>query len=282
MLLDAVLDCMKKEFAKPPPKWRILTKYSENDMLFLNNECKTKSEFDPKQMRLKMINGLQNGESYITVAQCAYGTIYAVYNTPEQYHDIPWNLWGRILRMYAEDLKPFKIFFLANDAERTFPNNEPITPVNINGGYTYHCNKETIMIYRAEDATRVLLHELMHACCLDKMENGIDSVESETEAWAELLYIGFLSQGNTKRFHELLHQQSAWIIEQNKKVHTYIQTPFQFPWRYTIGKEEVWKRWNILQNVPIVPMVGQSLRLTFPPNNYYKRAFNVRQSSTIL
>ena len=37
-------------------------------------------------------------------------------------------------------------------------------------------------IYKAEDATRVLIHELMHSSCADNHENGIDIVEAETEA----------------------------------------------------------------------------------------------------
>jgi hypothetical protein len=160
---------------------------------------------------------------------------------------------------------------------------EEIKPQHINGGYTYHCNRETIMIYRAEDATRVLLHELMHSCCLDKMERGIDQVEAETEAWAELLYIGFLSQGKAQLFRLLHQRQSDWMRVQDQAVKAHMKKPRDFPWRYTMGKEEVWQRWGILLPISAYEKEAQmSLRLTAPPSDMIKRRFHVSPKSTIL
>jgi hypothetical protein len=226
---------------------------------------------------------------------------------------IPWGLWGRILRLYVEagtaptppssrkyieagdahashsPSKKAKIFFLASPHLRTIPKNPrtPIGPPNINGGYTYHCNMETIVIYRAEDATRVLIHELQHASCLDHVENGTDLVEAETEAWAELLYAGLLSQGKKALFHELVQKQADWMSTQNAEVKKHIKGR-QFPWRYTVGKEEVWERWGIrsvrsveeaklppnpLQQAHSVNPTIHSLRLTPPPSRQIAQAF---------
>ena len=171
---------------------------------------------------------------------------------------------------------------MANTHLRLFPPiHEPITPIHINGGYTYPCNRETILIYRAEDATRVLLHELMHSCCLDNHKMGVDLVEAETEAWAELLYVGFLSQGDSTNFQKLLQKQSDWIQLQNQEVKKHMRAPTEFPWRYTIGKEEVWRRWNILESVQDHKRI-KSLRLTVSPDSSLKHAFNVAVTSTIL
>ena len=76
----------------------------------------------------------------------------AVFESMDQIGDLPWDLWGRILRLFSEPWrKSFKIFFLANKSLREFPEgDDPITPENINGGYTYRCDPETIVIYRAE------------------------------------------------------------------------------------------------------------------------------------
>jgi hypothetical protein len=142
---------------------------------------------------------------------------------------------------------------------------------------------ETVVIYRAEDATRVLIHELQHASCLDHMEQGVDIVEAETEAWAELLYAGLLSQGEKPLFHELVKKQADWMQAQNAVVKRHIHHDRQFPWRYTVGKEEVWQRWGLIDGV----CEGQgrishtrashmhSLRLTPPPSAALKRAFGV-------
>jgi hypothetical protein len=206
----------------------------------------------------------------------------------EQMAELPWDLWGRILRMFSEPpRKPFKIFFLANKNLREFPPvGEPIKPENINGGYTYRCNPETVVIYRAEDATRVLIHELQHSCCLDKPENGVDIVEAETEAWAELIYVAILSQGKKYIFNDLLKRQSEWIRKQNAKVRKHMTNPNsqEFPWRYTIGKEDVWQRWGILSKDDLTPpiKVENSLRLTYPPNNILKQRFKVIHYSDIL
>ena len=165
---------------------------------------------------------------------------------------------------------------------REFPRNGPIGPTNINGGYTYPCNHETVVVYRAEDATRVLIHELQHSACLDHEELGIDRVEAETEAWAELFYCAFLSHGDTGLFHWMISSQSAWILAQNARVRTYINKTQAFPWRYTIGKELVWRRWGILVESDVDGYRINSLRLTAPPKADIKRFFGVSSTSIIL
>jgi hypothetical protein len=61
----------------------------------------------------------------------------------------------------------------------------------------------------------------------------------------------------------------------------------QFPWRYTVGKEEVWRRWKIVTDTPaatakLVKAHCQSLRLTFPPTSALKKQFGVSSASTML
>jgi hypothetical protein len=258
----------------------------EKESEYLRKECLTDSEFDPHNCRRTLYNNMVKGLSMLVKATCPYGQVIVIVNDPKQTEDIPWGLWGRILRMYTEKgHPPFTVFFLTNMHLRTFPSaTKPIMAENINGGYTYPCNRETIVIYRAEDATRVLLHELMHSCCLDHHEHGVDLVEAETEAWAELVYIAFLSQGKKKEFDELLRLQSEWMRQQNRKVKAHMRQPesMEFPWRYTIGKENVWRRWNILRERKSYVSVGNSLRLTCPPSTVLKTRFQVRKESTIL
>jgi len=263
ILIDIVLDTVRQEYKKPAPLWQPIP-LEPTDLHFLNRECNQPSEFDPTNKRRTMYEDLLQGKAPVVIARCPYGQITVVLETAAQRGDIPWALWGRILRIYSEkkkDTTPFKVFVLASPSLRTFPpGNKPITPENINGGYTYPCNKETILIYRAEDATRVLLHELQHSCCLDHTEQGVDQVEAETEAWAELLWVALLSEGDPDLFHELFSRQSTWMVMQNEEVkkHRKMKASSKgpiingsvreepFPWRYTLGKEEVWRRWGLL------------------------------------
>ena len=283
ILIDTLLDSVKKEFDKAPIKWDNITA-SKKDMNFLRQECNTKSEFDQTDKRKQMYASIIKGEIPILTRQCKYGQILAAL---EQMAEMPWDLWGRILRMFYEkgNRNSFKVFFLASRSLRVFPESGgPIQTENINGGYAYKCNPETIVIYRAEDATRVLIHELQHSCCLDNVEHGLDDVEATTEAWAELFYIAILSQGNARVFNNLLHKQSEWMIKQNRKVKKHMTNPdsTEFPWRYTVGKEAIWCNWGILKKSVTPVSVGRSLRLTYPPNNSLKDLFNVIRESTIL
>jgi hypothetical protein len=287
ILLNSTLDAVRKEFALKPPIWSMEQKLTKSEEVYLRKECTTDSEFDPQNRRRTMYQNMLNGTAIFIKKVCPYGTVIAILEHSVQNDDIPWSLWARILRMYSEDgHPPFSVFLLANTHLRTFPaGNEPITAHNINGGYTYPCNRQTIIIYRAEDATRVLLHELMHSCCLDNPKLGVDRVEAATEAWAELIYVALLSQGKTREFTTLLHMQSVWMIKQDMIVKEHMKNPesMEFPWRYTIGKEELWRKWNILNDAPMARVsVGHSLRLTHPPSAALKTRFQVRQDSTIL
>jgi hypothetical protein len=287
ILIKTLLERVNIEFSKPEVIWDNAN-LSKADMKFLHKECNTESEFDPSNKRKVMYDGMMNGNLYVMTAKCEYGQVLAVFETMDQMAEMPWDLWGRIFRMFSEPWrKPFKVFFLANKSLRVFPlGNDPIEPENINGGYTYRCNPETIVIYRAEDATRVLIHELQHSCCLDKENVDLDTKEAETEAWAELFYVAILSQGKKFIFNDLLKRQSEWIRKQDAKVRKHMKDPNsrEFPWRYTIGKEDIWRRWGILSEDNLTPeiKVVDSLRLTYPPGSVLKDRFKVNRESVIL
>lgn len=286
ILINSTLDTVRNEFALKAPVWTFGHEINQKERTYLRKECTTESEFDPQNRRKTMYQNMMDGTSTMIKGVCPYGSVIAILENQKQMEEIPWELWGRIMRLYSEQGQlPFIVFFLANTHLRTFPSgHRPITPMNINGGYTYPCNRQTIVIYRAEDATRVLLHELMHSCCMDNHKLGVDRVEAATEAWAEFLYIALLSQGKQKEFSKLLKLQSEWMIKQNAKVKEHMQQPdsMEFPWRYTIGKEDIWRKWNIVDESGAHLSIGNSLRLTYPPTSVIKERFHVRKSSTIL
>jgi hypothetical protein len=285
ILLNSLCEIVRKDFELDEPNWEV-AKITADDMTFLNKECNNVSEFDETNKRKTMYENMIKGAANISKVKCEFGELITVFEDLEQIADLPWGLWGRILRMFSEKAKkPFRVFLLADKSLRRFPDGDkPITPENINGGYTYRCNRETILIYRAEDATRVLIHELQHSCCLDNIANSVDDIEAETEAWAELFYVAIITQGKKYMFKDFIQRQSEWIRKQNKKVRKHMKEPYEFPWRYTIGKEEVWRRWGILREDDCKPTieVGDSLRLTYPPNNILKERFKVNVTSTIL
>ena len=139
-------------------------------------------------------------------------------------------------------------------------------PENVNGGYTMPCSTNGIVIYRKEEATRVLLHELFHASCCDRPELCLEKKEAETEAWAELVLIAYLADGKQTRGEKLLQSQLEWMAKAHATLRTFynIQGIEDYIWRYTIAREDAFCRLGI--EVPITTVVQpmRSSRLTHP------------------
>ena len=277
---------VRGEFKKSEPR-QTVADLTADDRAILERECKQNSAFDELNARHEMFEHvITKGNTRPAIRQSREGKIIALLQEEEQAAQIPWNLWFRILRLFYRD-NPYRIFLCAHPHRRMFPpKNRKITPLNINGGYTYPCDNSCIVIYRAEDATRVLIHELLHASCTDNTTLGVDLIEAETEAWAELLYVGLLSRGIHAVFVRLIREQSTLMRMQNEYIRrNYIgRDSMEFPWRYTIGKEAVWHRWGILYNGTLPRTNPTSLRLTITPTEEQKRENNVSidKSSTIL
>ena len=292
VFLSYIADIVREEFEKKAP---LVYEYrpTKGDMTTLEGECMKSSAFDQLGARLYMWDNYVKGKARIEARRCEYG-IMIVMLLPGQFAtDVPWELWARLFRMFGGGVAShgFRVFLCAHPSQRLFPENEyRIQPANINGGYTYPCQKDTIVIYRAEDATRVLIHELFHASCSDRHEKGIDWVEAETEAWAELIYCAVMAEGRMNRFREMIQKQSVWMDGQNTKIRRHHIRPYsmEFPWRYTIGKQIIWEKWGIfdVSNERYAPALqrnmSRSLRLTVPPNIATKRLFGVRGNSTMV
>lgn len=166
---------------------------------------------------------------------CAYGKVLLV-QKKEQNVRIPLNTWGRILQAFGGN---FRILWFAADVPRILPQRgEPVGPQHINGGYTYPCESTAIVIYREEEATRVLIHELLHGSCLDPEGVSIEEKEASTETWAELFLVAILSNGDKKKAETLWKIQSKWIADQNAELKMYysVQTPADYAYRYTIAR----------------------------------------------
>lgn len=290
-LLQEVSDIIISEYEKEIALW-IPCIASKNDIEILKKECMTKSDFDPLELRYNMWNSFESDISTMYCFDSPYAKLICIVEDPDQIKDVPLELWLRIFKSFYDKRKTlvkFRLFFLADRTLRKMGTKiEPIGPGNINGGYTYRCHPDTILIYRAEDATRVLLHELFHAACCDNPELGIDQLEAETEAWAELLYCGWISRGTPHILIDWVKRQSDYMNKQNKKIAKRIGKEGvankTFPWRYTIGKQEVWERWGIFNPVELTPKINisHSLRLTYPPPNILKKREHIREESVIL
>ena len=285
--------------AAPKPKPWTAAPLTEQTLTVLKRECETPSEFDQIFSRKHFWALYKAGQIEPVVRTTVGGTLVALLHDKEQLNEIPWTLWSTILQLYKRpDGQPYTIYFCAHPALRTFPTKKhPVTPLNINGGYAYPCDSTCVFIYRAEDATRVLIHELFHAACSDDPHKSLDDREAETEAWAELVWCGLMGGGDLKKTAAAVVDQASWIHHQNRQLqedghmkHTGqvvgAVSPNPFPWRSTVGKELIWARWGLATTADTsndkCEEHSHSLRLTFHPTAAMKRLWKVTERSTIL
>jgi hypothetical protein len=160
---------------------------------------------------------------------------------------------------------PYSVFWFAHSGRRLFPAaGRPVEAKHINGGYCMACQPDTIVIYRAEDALRVLIHEMQHASCLDNYKHSLPVIEAECEAWAEIFYSMFMARKHRLSVEDAWQIQLAWALGQNRRLQSKhrVLMPTDYAWRYTIGKENVWRKYGLLWDV--VPMNPNSLSLGVP------------------
>jgi hypothetical protein len=257
---------------------------TEDDLSYiLKQGLQTPSPFDPLKLREQVFQDLRAGKAKLV---CKVGLSPPAKILAVVYPDtkIPWELFGRIFSAFGASTKQWRVIWFAHPRKREFPSKEPeanalnaslhigqtesIQPLHVNGGYAYACQPETVVIYREEEAARVLVHELLHAACTDDMKNPEEVREVLTESWAELFLIAVLAKGSLTKAKKLWRMQAQWIIDQETVLKGYgVLTPQNYAWRYTVGRREVLERMGLRFPAPSAdPMfvLGGSLRFTSP------------------
>ena len=185
-----------------------------------------------------------------------------------------WKTWGRIFQLYGRGETPWhrqnglfwRVGLFAAPIPRTLPApGQPVGPEHVNGGYTIPCKQDRIIIYREEECTRVLLHELFHAACSDRL-SSLPHMEAETESWAEWVLVALASKGDLKKAITLMNKQIRCMSALHRilRAHYGVSKPEDFAWRYTLGREHAYQRLGL--HVPISHGTSRvtSSRLTAP------------------
>ncbi len=258
------------EAAKAAPRWRP-SPLTAVDRRWIQSEGAT-SPFDRANLRAGLLEALAEGKARAYAQVCEYGRVIVV--TRAHTDQVPWEAWGRIFRMFGgsrgASKKPLQVLWFAAQDCRTWPaRGKPAGPENVNGGYCQVCRPHTVVIYRAEDATRVLVHELLHGCCTDSPADPIEIVEAKTEAWAEVVLAALREAGLAGPvMAHALEQQLAWSAAQNARLvrdHG-VHGPADYAWRYTLGKTAALEAMGFAQIGTVKAAAPHAtLRLT-PPN----------------
>jgi hypothetical protein len=251
---------------------------TEEDSAHSKKEAMEKSPFDPFHLRESMYTA---NDVRIVVKECALAKVI-VYHT-EARDPTPWALWGRIFQAMGapKDASKWRIVWFAHPQERIATASSgrtqkpgsgaalPPGPGHINGGYTYPCTHNTVIVYRKEEASRVLLHELLHASCTDDPSLSVEEREARTEAWAEVFLIAILAKGSLEKAERLWSIQADYISNQHTvlRLDYGVKTPADYVWRYTLGREAQFRRLGLqIPTSSSTPSQASqvSLRLTSP------------------
>lgn len=208
-------------------------------------------------------NGYLQGQYELQCKVCPYGKVLTFV---ERGHDNPTPLetWGRIFQLFGR--QSWRVGFFPYLSKRILPEpGQPIGPEHVNGGYAYPCKPNSIIIYRKEEATRVLIHELFHAACCDR-DLELPQKEAETEAWAEWLIVALAAKGNQQKGAQLFQDQLNWMAATHATLRRFygITGPDDYAWRYTIGREEAYCRLGVKVPQSRIQKPRTSVRFTSP------------------
>lgn len=220
------------------------------------------SEFDTLGLQRMLWNDVKTGGSVVEKYSCAYGSIILIYEKSFPWK-FPFEIAGHVLKLFHNPEKPFRIVIFGNRTERLPPAiGEKIEKEHINGGYTYGCRPDTIVVYRREEVIRVLIHECLHGSCSDPTGTTTARLEADTEAWAEVVLCAVVARGSAQGFRSLFTNQYGYSLRQCKKLVEYhnVKSEEDYAWRYTIGKLEVWRRLGLEEFQPRVRMDTRPLR----------------------
>ncbi len=247
--MPALMDIMVEEVAnlyrQREPVWVDYTPTKE-DMELMRENSLGNNTFDRMNLKRTVWNEYKKGTYKCVGKECEYGRVVALLSPNTT---IPLTDWGLIFKWFgiSSDGGKWKVYWFGSPIKRNFPaNGQPMGPEHVNGGYTTRCSSSGIFIYRVEEATRVLIHEMVHATCLDPdpATTTVALAEATTETWAELLLIAFRSKGNTARANELWLSQREWIQKMNRHATTKhsVRNEKDYAWRYLNGRVKIYNQ----------------------------------------
>ncbi len=177
-------------------------------------ESMSSSQFDPLRLKKTTWNGYKSGELQLHCMECPLARVLAILPKGSR---IPTEDWGPLFQWFGPSAsgQPWRVFWFGSTVLRKFPSHGAVAAEHLNGGYTQACSTRGIFIYRMEEATRVLIHEMLHAACLDPPNETIPVREATVETWAELILVAYRSKGFLGKAEQLWTQQAQWVADTN-------------------------------------------------------------------
>jgi hypothetical protein len=234
-------------------------------MRLFETEASEASQFDPLRLKNNTWNAYKAGTMQLHCMDCVIARVIAILPNGSK---IPTEDWGHLFQWMgpAKDGKPWRVFWFGASAERKFPDHGALAAQHLNGGYTQPCSTRGIFMYRMEEATRVLIHELLHAACLDPPSDSIPFREATVETWAELFLVAYRSKGFRGHAAQLWAQQAQWVADTNHRAeHSHnVRGDKHYGWRYLNGRKGIYESLGIVLPPPSKGPAPTSSRFTHP------------------
>lgn len=234
LVLEEIVLNIKKQYTLPAVKWAD-AEPTEEDLQILEREALSQSPFDKVNFRKEMWEAYKADQAELLCKVCPYGKVLVLKELDTDLK-MSWSLWGRILQGFGTTAR---ICWYAHPQPRILPTiGVDVGAEHVNGGYTLPCRTDAVVIYRLEEATRVLIHELLHATCTDTPGSTVELTEAKTETYAELFLVGYASRGSVTLAEKLWSDQRNWIHQLNTtlQVDHGVKSMADYSARYTLAR----------------------------------------------
>lgn len=241
ILLQEILTQVRNVYNQPQIKFKQGV-VNENDIERMHKAVIEGAEFDRLGLKKEVWARYQSGTNHIV---CLENTIARVIAIIPKGIEIP-EEWSRIFQLFGKSKygPKWNVYMFGSITPRRFPKaGLPLAAEHLNGGYTQVCSTDGIFIYRLEEATRVLIHELLHAACQDPFDKSIPQREATIESWAELILVAFKAKGEAKEAERLWTLQTQWVADTNNhaSINNNVHSENDYGWRYLNGRKDVYK-----------------------------------------
>lgn len=262
-ILKELCSSLKELYKRPVENW-IDSEVSQKDIDVFQKESEGESPFDKLNLKKQMYEMYKSGKAIIVSKQISNARVCILTENKNEFY--PWNTWNRVFQWMGnpKDSSLWQIYIYSSKTQRILPEQGPIGAEHLNGGYTYPCKSDCVVIYRYEEATRVLIHELLHASCTDNMNNSVEIREAATEIWAEFFLVTVLAKGVLAKAIELWNIQDHYIQDLNYTVRTFhsVNSSQDYGARYTTLREDILNSFKIQLDTNYTPKRIKTSRFT--------------------
>jgi hypothetical protein len=249
--LPDFLHPIQEEYRKPSPAYTFQPPTS-NDLQYIQSVAPTNDLFDTLGLKREMLEALNQNKAIHQKCVSPLGEIHLI-SLKSSPVEPQWNTWWRAVRLLISK-PPVRIVMFAHPRKRLAPSKPTqVSKEHVNGGAAMRCDPKSIVLYRKEELTRTLIHELFHATCSDPYYKSTEFIEADTEAWAELTLCGMAAKGDSIRWKKEFSKQVQWSVKQAATLndHFDVKGSNDYAWRYLIGRLDVWKTLGL--DVPPLP-----------------------------